>query len=411
MLISALIQHFKDRKHPVTLVETHISWVVLTGKFAYKIKKPVNLGFVDFSTLVKRKHYCEEEIRLNRRLAPQLYIAVVPITGPEHDPEIDGDGPILEYAVKLHQFNPQQQLDHLIADNTLNSQHMRQIARIVANFHLHTPSVPVTVAYGRAEQAHQNALQNFEQLLALPHDTAITVKLLELQTWTKNAFTTLQTLMRQRKDNGFIKECHKDMHLSNMALFRDEVTVFDSIEFNDTFRLIDVMSEVAFLLMDLFFHRKPDLACHFLNDYLNVTGDFAGLRLLRYYLVYRALVRAKVEGIRAHQITDDDAAKQAALDATHVYLDLALSFTKTTPVYLVITHGLSGSGKTTLVKKLYDTMFFVHLRSDVERKRLQNKPLTSHSPSGVQQGIYTRDITEATYDYLNSTASMLLNSH
>ena len=285
----------------VTVLETHISYVLLTGKHAYKIKKSVNLGFLDFTTLAARRFYCEQELRLNRRLAPALYLDVVAITGTIDAPVLGGDGPVLEYAVKMHEFSQEALASQLLSRNELAAADIDVLAAKVAAFHATIEVAAPDSAFGRPDDILRIALQNFARirpLLATPADRA---ELDALALWAEREHQVRQTAFHERQRGGFVRECHGDLHLGNIARIDGEITIFDCIEFNDAMRWIDVMSEVAFTVMDLQDRGRGDLGQRFLNAYLEITGDYAGLSVLRFYLAYRAMVRAMVARLRAVQ--------------------------------------------------------------------------------------------------------------
>jgi uncharacterized protein len=392
----------------LSIVETHISWVVLTGPYAYKIKKPVNLGFLDFSTLDKRHYYCKEELRLNRRLAPLTYIDVVTITGTQQAPVLNGTGPPLEYAVQMVQFPQQAQLDRVLARHALTDKHIHQLAQKVAVFHDTVDAADKNAPYGTPERVHDQVMQNFAQISPrLGHSTDID-RLGEIKSWTEAEYERRFDTLTARKRNGFIRECHGDMHLRNIALVNEELLIFDCIEFSDDLRWIDVMSEVAFVVMDLEDRRQPNFARQFLNAYLEHTGDYAGLTVLRYYLCYRAMVRAMVSAIRAEQsgLIQDD--KQQALADYGEYTALALSYTTISQPALIITHGLSGSGKTTVTASLLAHQPIIRLRSDVERKRIHGLPAGARSDSTLGAGLYRTEVSQKTYDHLAELSNTLL---
>lgn len=413
--ISAL-QRAEAYSHPVeaiTLFETHISWVLLTGEFAYKIKKPVDFGFLDFSTLAKRRFYCEEELRLNGRLAPQLYLSVVPICGHPAAPFVDGSGPAFEYAVQMRQFDPRQTFDELLARGALGNALLEETATMLADFHRQIAVASPEDSFGSAKAIQQPVQENFAQLeqalAGLTQAADIRTACATLQQWSRKQQKKLRATFESRKQQGFIRECHGDLHLRNIVLWQHKVTPFDGIEFNPNLRWIDVMSELAFLLMDLDDHRQPALARLLLNRYLALTGDYAGLATLRFYQVYRALVRAKVAGLRLGQLSADGP-DPACLAEIGNYTQLALSYTQPPAAGLVITHGLSGSGKTWLAQQLILNSDLIHIRSDVERKRLYGLTETAQSGSGIEDGIYSREATQATYERLALLAETCLAS-
>ena len=394
---------------PVRVIETHISWVLLTGEFAYKIKKPLDLGFLDFSSLSKRLHACCDEVQLNRRLAPAIYLDVVPITGTPAAPRVNGSGETFEYAVKMRQFPPDATLDRLDAEGGLTAHHVEAIAATLARFHREgCARATADSPWGSPEKIWQPVAQNFAQIAPRLDDPADRQRLEALQRWSEAEHARLAPLMTARKRDGFVRECHGDLHLGNLAWVDDQLLVFDCIEFNPELRWIDIQSEVAFCTMDLLQRGHADWAWLFLNAWLEQTGDYAGLALLRYYAVYRALVRAKVAAIRTSQTAGPE--RDAALAEVRTLLRLATTLTHPRPVRLDITHGLSGSGKTTITRKLMQTAGAIRLRSDVERKRLAGLDALAKSGSGVGQQLYAADATRRTYDHLARLPGAILDA-
>lgn len=390
---------YRHQTGKIRLFETHISWVLLTGSYAYKIKKPVNFGFLDFTTLEKRRFYCDEEIRLNRRFAPHLYLQTVPISGrPEH-PLMDVDEPVFEYAVKMKQFDPAQLFSLLADAGRLTEHEIDLLADTVAEFHRYAPPADRTAAYGSAESVEYEAMQNFSTLRE--HDTRkdLADSLRPLEQWSRNRFVRNRSLYHRRQQEGFVRECHGDLHLGNIVLIDSTPTVFDCIEFNPSLRFIDVISEIAFLVMDLCYHRQDRAAMRLLNRYLELSGDYSGLRLLNDYLVYRALVRAKIATLSCS--TPEGEQNRAGLRTCERYLQTAMSFIRRDRPVLIITHGFSGSGKSTVAAKLADRLPAIRIRSDVERKR------TTLQRS---RGLYTAATTRFVYNYLALSARPLLEN-
>ncbi len=398
--------------HPVRdvrLVETHISWVLLTGSYAYKIKKPVNLGFLDFSSLEKRRFYCEEELRLNRRLAPLLYLEVIPITGSPESPVLGGHGEPIEYAVKMVQFPEETRLDRLLARGELGPPHIDLLARELAEFHGRIAVAGNDKPFGDPDHVLEPVRQNFIQIRPRI-EAADQAQLRRLEIWSELTFAELRRTFEERKQGGFIRECHGDAHLANMVWREERVLLFDCLEFSDNLRWIDVMSELAFLVMDLDDRGRPDLAHRALNAWLEHTGDYAGLALFRFYQVYRALVRAKVACIRLSQEGLSDEQKNQVRKEYRGYADLAERYTQPAPPALLITHGLSGSGKTWLSQQLLEGFDVVRVRSDVERKRLHGLAPGARSGSGIASGIYSADASERTYAHLAQLAATILRA-
>ena len=399
--------------HPcgdVEVLETHLSWVLLTGSFAYKIKKPVNLGFVDFTTLDRRRHFCEEELRLNRRLAPQLYLEVVAITGHPDAPQVGGAGPAIEYAVRMVQFPQEQLAARQLAEGRLEDRHLDTLAHDIAAFHDHIPWAGAAMGHGDPERVHAAIRQNFEQLRELLTAGPDRGRVEALARWSEKQFAAIRDVLQRRQRAGHVRECHGDLHLGNMALLDGRLVMFDCIEFNPAFRWIDTASEVAFVVMDLLYRGSARFAHRFLNAYLEIKNDYESLQILDYYLVYRAVVRAKVAAIRARQSTHDAAAQAAALEEGRAYLDLAASLTRPRGPALLITHGLSGSGKTTLSQSLVEGLGMIRLRSDVVRKRLFGLAPSARTTGGVGQGIYSPEATARTYEVLEERAAAIMQA-
>ena len=400
---------FDHAAGPIRVIETHISWVLLTGEFAYKIKKPLNLGFLDFSSLDKRLQACRDEVQLNRRLAPDIYLDVVPISGTPAAPRVAGTGDAFEYAVKMRQFPVEATLDQLDAAGGITAQHVEAIAATLARFHLDgCARATADSPCGSPEKIWQPVAQNFAQIAPRLDAPADREQLDALARWSAVEHARFAPLMAARKGGGFVRECHGDLHLGNLAWVDDRLLVFDCIEFNPELRWIDIQSEIAFCYMDLLQRGHADWAWLFLNRWLERSGDYAGLALLRYYAVYRALVRAKVAAIRMAQTAGVE--REAALADVRTLLELAASLTRPQPVRLDITHGLSGSGKTTVTAQSMQIPGAIRLRSDIERKRLAGLDALAKSGSGVGQHLYAADATQRTYRRLADLAGQLLDA-
>ncbi len=399
--------------HPaknIELIETHISWVILTGDFAYKIKKPVDFGFLDFSTLEKRHTCCLQELYLNRRLAPALYLDVVAITGTQSEPLISGVGKAFEYAVKMTQFPQSAQLDHMLTAGKLNTEHIDSIAHMVAEFHQTTDIADDSQAFGNEDMVYQPVEENFTQINEHLDTAPYKDKLAALVQWCNAEFISLKPVFKQRKHHGFIRECHGDMHLRNLVWLEGRALAFDCIEFNEKLRWIDVISEVAFLAMDLQDRKQPQLANRFLNSYLELTGDYEGLAVLPFYLCYRALVRAKVNALRLEQKDLTTEERKNTVDAFESYLDLAVSYTQQSSPGLIIMRGLSASGKSTISQQLLDASGDIRIRSDVERKRLFGTGSTDSTSGDVDSGIYTKEASRQTYEKLIEITSKIIRA-
>jgi aminoglycoside phosphotransferase family enzyme/predicted kinase len=388
------------------VLETHISYVVLTGRYAYKIKKAVDLGFVDYRTLDDRRRYCDQEVRLNRRLAPDIYLDVVPISGPIASPVIGGSGPAIEYAVKMREFSQDALLSHMLDRGELTTAHIDALADCIAAFHGAIEVASADGRFGRPDEVHRFALDNFAELHDGLDNDADRAALAALRQWTDREYHARRHQFQARRRQGFVRECHGDLHLNNIALVDDQITVFDCIEFNDHMRWGDVMGEVAFVVMDLEDRKRLDLAFRFLNGYLERTGDYAGLAVLRFFLVYRALVRAKVTWFRAAQLPASDE-KTAAVSEYRDYVKLAERYAQTPKPAIVLMHGLAGSGKTTCSQRLVEAAGGVRIRSDVERKRLHGLLARTEGRSPIDSGLYSAGATRQTYEHLYALARQI----
>jgi len=412
-MVRALQQRLRERHGiAVVLIETHISFVLVCGPDAYKIKKALRTAFLDQSTLARRRRACEEELRLNRRLAADLYLGIVRIHGTTDAPELDGAGDEVDCAVHMRAFAQEGLWDRLAAGQALRAPHIDELVHILAHFHA---GAAVADRSGRlGSPAHVRApmvdtLNDLDRVVEDPEDRS---SLSELRAFEAAAFRRLRAAMARRLAGGHVRECHGDLHLGNVTSIEGHTVIFDGIEFNDDLRWIDVMNELAFMAMDLHAHGLRSLAHRFVNAYLEASGDYDGVRLLRYYLVYRALVRAKVALLRAPQCEPREAARQRA--AASRYVALALQFSRSVnggarPA-LMITRGLSGSGKSTLTQSLIEASGAVRLRADVERKRCAG--LSALDRSGARQGsaLYGPAMTAATHDRLRRCAGVVLEA-
>ncbi|MDH4228339.1 MAG: AAA family ATPase [Nitrospirota bacterium] len=403
---------------PVRVIETHISLVFLTGEYVYKLKKPVNLGFVDYSTLEKRRHFCAEEVRLNRRLAAPLYLGVAAITGSERAPRVRIDGeaggqnagpagePTLEYAVRMREFPQSAQLDRMLEAGTLEPTHVDTMARQVAKFHARAAQARPGDGVGGVEQVRAAVLANFELTARFVPELIPADTFRRVREWSEARLAALEARIAARLADGFVRECHGDLHLQNAAWVDGELQLFDCIEFNPAFRFTDVMAEVAFTRMDLDARGRPELGARFLNLYLEHSGDYAGLALLPLYLSYRAWVRAKVAALTP-VATGFDAATRTATVGARVALSDA--YTRPPRPWLALMHGVTGSGKTHFSNRLVEGLGAVRIRSDAERKRLAGMGREHHA-AAVGEGLYGAATTDATYQRLHQLAAQALEA-
>jgi aminoglycoside phosphotransferase family enzyme/predicted kinase len=374
------------------LIETHISWVILTGGDAYKIKKPLRLPFVDYSSVGARHYFCNEELRLNRRLAPSLYVDVMPITDSVDAPVLGGNGPVLDYAVHMRRFPAGALFVERVDAGTLQARDVDELADLLGSFHLHAPRANPSRGYGSPalhRRSVVDALKGIEGMLTQAETQS-------LLSWIESQGALLASLWVARAEQGRVRECHGDLHLANLVR-ADTVLAFDCIEFDPALRWIDIMDDIAFPVMDFLAHGRRDFAYRLLNRWLDLTGDHASLAALAFGILYRALVRAQVAALRG----DAEQARR--------YIDLALATLQKRQPCLIITCGLPGSGKTFQSQVLLERRGAIRLRSDVERKRLFGLgPLDDSRAHGVE--LYRADINARTYEHLLELAAGALRA-
>jgi len=384
--------------------ETHISWVLLTGHDAYKIKKAVDLGFLDFSTLEMRHFFCTEELRLNRRLAPALYLDVIAIGGSNDEPVMGGQ-PVIEYAVHMRRFAESAMMNRMLARRLITPAHIDKLAAVIADFHSVLPPAAADSPFCATVGIEQAALKNFAPVLELLTEPGDLAMLDSVRQASIREFSACERLFRQRAAAGCVRECHGDLHLGNIVLLDEVPTPFDCIEFSAALRWIDVISEIGFTMMDLLRRGHPQLAWRFLNAYLEITGDFSGVGVLRFYLGYRAMVRAKIAAIRAGQ---RGARLKNELKSCRSYLRLAHNCLTQRHPALIITHGLPGCGKSTVAQIALERLGAIRIRSDVERKRLFGLAPLADSRSRIGADIYSEDATRRTYARLHELARIVI---
>jgi hypothetical protein len=387
--------------HSVTRLEvreTPVSWVILTGSFAYKIKKAVKLDFLDASTLARRRYLCAEELRLNRRLAADLYLDVVAITRETDGVRVGGgSGEVIEYAVRMKQFEPSQELVALLERGEVSHHEFVDLARRLAHFHDTAPKAPIDEEFSHTADLQRAVLGNLAILLShLDADTTLP-EMAFLIDWTHDYLHDSLAQLRVREQGGAIRECHGDLHAHNIARWCARLVPFDCLEFDPKLRWIDVMNDVAFLVMDLTARGRKDLAFVFLNAYLECTGDYAGVRHLSFYSVYRALVRAMVDSLGA---SEDSAHRHEFQNRLRMRVKAAATYVDRSAPTLFIMHGLSGSGKSWLSERLVPQLGAVRIRSDVERKRAEGLPTSRVHDIGPEEGLYTPKINRRTYAHL-----------
>ena len=414
---------FKNLQNPSTygydlksvrVLQTHISYVALTGKHAFKIKKPVNFGFLDFSTLEKRKHFCEEEVRLNKRLCPDIYLNVVPITLKDNGIEIDGTGQVVDYAVKMKEFSQEKIMTKLLESDEIDEEILDEIVDILVNFYNISDRSDDIDKYGSVELIKTNTDENFEQTKNVIDITISKDKYDFIQDITNDFLEKKKNVFDDRIKNRFICDCHGDLHSGNIVVDQD-VCIFDCIEFNDRFRYSDVASDIAFLSMDLDFLGHPYYSSYLIEKYLEKSRDVGILDVLNFYRCYRAYVRGKVIGFRLNDSNIGDDEKITIKTTAKKYFDLAYYYaslckyelSKSKPI-LFITSGLTGSGKTTAARKASVDYNATIISTDSVRKELEGIDKFERHHDAYNTGLYSPEKMSITYNKVLERAEKLL---
>ena len=387
----------------IELIQTHVSAVFLTGDYAYKLKKEVNFGFLDYSTLEKRKHFLEEEMKMNKAIAPKLYLEVVPITRDNENFTLNGAGKPVEYALKMRQFPQENLFVNLFEAGKLDIDKMEELGKIVAQFHKEAATNEYISSFGTVAKIREAFDENYQQTDGYIGKAQTEQQLIETKAYTDKFFTEKEELFNERINNNKIKECHGDLHLKNICLWQDKIQLFDRIEFNEPFRFVDVMYDVAFLMMDLEAKEKLDFANAFLNAYLEQTADYEGLPLLPLYLSRQAYVRAKVTSFLLDDPNVPETEKQKAQVTAANYYKQAWEYTQNREGKIILMSGLSGAGKSTVAKTLARKHGAVHLRSDAIRKQIAG--IAVEEKGGNE--LYTSEMSQKTYDRLSQLGTML----
>jgi hypothetical protein len=396
--------------HPVPgairCIETHVSWVFLTGPYAYKVKKPLRLAFLDYSTTDRRADFCAEELRLNQRTAPDLYVDVVPIAGTPAAPRVGDTGALpFEHALRMRQFDPAQELANLLQAAKVTTDELTEFGARIARLHSTAPRPGRAPEPGDTEAVHRVTLDNLDELARALPGPAAAAQRERLRRQVDTGFEKVRTVLGQRRVGGQVRECHGDLHCGNVVRWQDSLLAFDALEFDPALRWIDVASDLAFLTMDLATHGRDDLRRAVLQSWLETSGDFEAVALLPYFEAYRALVRAKVAALRTLQ---SPAAASATGAQAGTYLDWIERRATRRPPLVVVMTGLSGSGKTWMAQRIAAAISGLVLRSDIERKRLAGLHPLQSSDSAADAGLYTRDFNARTYARLGECAAHCL---
>jgi hypothetical protein len=387
--------------HPAKSIElrqTHISYVFIVDDLVYKLKKPLDFGFLDYSTLDKRKHFCEEEVRLNRRLSENTYLDVVPVVSSGGKIAVGGQGEVSDYAVKMRRLPEERMMSHLLERDDIVPSMLGALAERIAAFHTSSERSTDIDQFGGLEIVTANWRENFEQTEPYLGRTITRSQFDGIRAFVDRVLLEDEALFAQRVEEGRVRDCHGDMRTDAVCFEDDRVSIYDCIEFNERFRYSDVASDIGFLAMDLEFRDRRDLSNELLGRYLGSTLDSTLPLLLPFYKCYRAYVRGKVDGFQLDQpeISDEQKAKVTA-DARR-YFDLAESYaTQALSDTLIITIGVTGSGKSYLANALAAHLGAVVVSSDVTRKRLLDIEPGERHFEPFEGGIYTPEVTEQTY--------------
>lgn len=393
---------------PIELRQTHVSYLFFTSDFVYKIKKPVDFGFLDFTTLEKRRFYCEEEVRLNRRLAPAAYIGVVGITGKDGRYTLGGEGEPIEYAVKMKRLPEERCLERMLASGSADEALIRRVAHVLAAFHRGAERGGRIAGFGSMGVIMKNTGENFTQTEPFVGRTLGRGLYMKIKDYTETFIESNRALFERRAAGGFIRDCHGDIHLAHVFA-SDGIEIIDCIEFNERFRFSDVVADEAFLSMDLDRRNRPDLSEVLDLAYFAKSADAEGPLLLNFYKCYRACVRGKVEGFKAFEEEVGEAARGEALLSAIYHFHLAGRYAsgRLRPL-LIIVCGLPGTGKSTLAAAIAERTGFSHLLSDAVRKELAGLRPEEPAAAGYGEGIYSEHFTERTYAELGRRAGELL---
>jgi aminoglycoside phosphotransferase family enzyme/predicted kinase len=399
----------------VEVRQTHISVVFLAGPWAYKIKKPVAFSFVDFSTLEKRRYYCERELLLNRRLAPQVYQAVVPVAQTDTGLAFEQPGRVCEWAVKMVRLPEEATLEWRVQHSELDLETLRRLAERIAKFHSEAERSPEIACYARTEVLARLCRENLEVGQQQVGRTITASVWQRLQQLAEQWLEKLRPRFEERVARGVPCDTHGDLRLEHIYFFPDkpppyDIAIIDCVEFNDSFRYADPVADMAFVVMDLLYEDRPNWARFFAESYFQASGDETGRELLTWYVSYRAAVRGKVRSLLAQEPEVPAESQQRAWQEARRYWMLAWQVLES-PDYrpvLVLVSGLPGVGKSRLAQALAQRLHAVWLRSDAIRKELAGLPAGGAAATSFGQGIYTPQWTERTYtEMLRRTESLL----
>ena len=399
----------------VSIIQTHISFVALTGKYAYKVKKPVNFGFLDFSTLEKRKYFCQEEMKLNRRLCPNIYLEVLPITIKGNTLELNGDGKIVDYALKMREFSQEEIMTNLIKKGKIHEGTIDEICHILVDFYNSGKQSEEIDNFGSSKAIKQNIKENFEQTqsvvdLTIPKDVYTYIKAAS-----NKFFEVNKAIFEKRIKEKHIHDCHGDLHSGNIVVSDNNIYIFDCIEFNKRFRYCDVASDIGFLAMDLDYLNHPYLSSYLIDKYVDKSHDKGIFDVLNFYKSYRAYVRGKVLGFKLSGQNISKKERKNTIETAKKYFDLSQYYTslfyldlKNKKPLLFIVGGLSGTGKSTISLKISVDYHAQYINTDIIRKELAGIDKFEKHHDEINTGLYSPEKIDHTYEKVMEKAEYLL---
>jgi uncharacterized protein len=387
---------YRHKPTGVSALQTHISWVFIASPFVFKVKKPVNLGFLDFTTLEKRHYFCQREIELNRRLCPEIYLDVVPIYETDSGFSFEPRGDVVEYAVKMKELPHGWFLNELLEKNRVGEKEINRVISTLHRFYQAETPTPEIEQWGTPEKLKISTDENFTQVDPFIGKTISTAAFEAIRHYTNQFFELNKNLFYERIQQHRVLDCHGDLRLDHVHLTPEATTIFDCIEFNDRFRFIDIANDLAFLAMDFDFKGRSDLGNLFLRNAARELGDAGMLKIANLYKCYRAFVRGKVESIQATE-KETTNLEEHQKQATHYFrFALGYAIAGAEPLILVVM-GRVGTGKSTIAKRLAGELDWPVFSSDQTRKALAGVPLTQRTPSELRPKVYSARMTQKTY--------------
>jgi aminoglycoside phosphotransferase family enzyme/predicted kinase len=387
---------YSHRPGEVRSIQTHISWVFIASPFVFKVKKPVNLGFLDFSTLEKRRYFCQRELDLNRRLSPEIYLDVVPIYKTTSGFSFKARGEIAEYCVKMKELPHGWFLNELLEKDLVGEKEIDRVISCLHRFYESETPTSEIEPWGAPEKLKISTDENFAQVEPFVGKTITQVVFEAIRHFTHRFYIVNESLFHERIQQHRILDCHGDLHLDHVHLTPEATTIFDCIEFNDRFRFIDIANDLAFLAMDFDFEGRSDLGNLLLRNAARELGDAGMLRIANFYKCYRAFVRGKVESIQATEKETTNRQEHEEQAARYFRLALRYAIAGSEPLVLVVM-GRVGTGKSTIAKRLAGELDCPVFSSDEIRKTLAGVPLTQRSPPESRAKIYSPQMTRRTY--------------